>query len=619
MITLSMFQEYLSSTAALPISSSRLVNGQERYLLKSLGTLTSQTEEQQAEYLETVLIALRDANIEESQRLKLSMTVIESSDRLIATLRQHYIYETGALSEEQLGYVAQIKSLNYLIIMLYDRVIRHESSLLDNKAEEPLIKRWQRYFGVDSQPSPTLAVAIFQSLLRYQKLLDEDALCYQKPSRYFWSQINQLYYLARQQGIAELDVSNHTAVPYASNLHQIYGQICLNHLLNVRAMRRPNILLVQRLLPEWANHIVATVEPTTETRVFVDLQSNNPPSYLTANSNINPYEEGRACLFIELTPLVQYFESRKQAFIVDGSIGMEYSLLSNIAMIIRYRYLQPPLAPLTQYSNRQKAVLMTSYNNIHYRVSHSQSFSSLIAIHNLPEDERPLYDTFRKEKSSHHELEIETFDNNDSFDSQGRASIFHTLRRPSQKNDSASTSTEQSHGQESRIGNTLINDKDSIQDKNPLKIKIIKQEGIDIETQDIDLSTTAPPRLHIMSLLLVCYPATDGQSDWAMGIARWRNFDTENPEVEWQLLGRRLVACGLRLEGDATRGRHFVPAFILGKDSQLQTTSTLIVPSSYFQTNDRVVMRINSKQTALRLGNRVLMTDELSQYEVIQL
>ena len=116
MITLSMFQEYLSSTAALPTSSSRLVNGQERYLLKSLGTLTSQTQEQQAEYLETVLIALRDANIEESQRLKLSMTVIEASDRLIATFRQHYIYETGALSEEQIGYVAQHDSRSLCLV-----------------------------------------------------------------------------------------------------------------------------------------------------------------------------------------------------------------------------------------------------------------------------------------------------------------------------------------------------------------------------------------------------------------------------------------------------------------------------------------------------------------------
>ena len=81
----------------------------------------------------------------------------------------------------------------------------------------------------------------------------------------------------------------------------------------------------------------------------------------------------------------------------------------------------------------------------------------------------------------------------------------------------------------------------------------------------------------------------------------------------------KLVACGLRLEGRELRNRHFVPAFILGRDEQLKTTSTLIVPPSYFQNNDRVVMRIGSKQTPLRLGNKILMTDEFSQYEIVQL
>mgnify|MGYP001406385520 FL=1 len=60
----------------------------------------------------------------------------------------------------------------------------------------------------------------------------------------------------------------------------------------------------------------------------------------------------------------------------------------------------------------------------------------------------------------------------------------------------------------------------------------------------------------------------------------------------------------------------FVPALILGKDEQLQTMSSLIVPSSYFQPDDRVIMRISSKQTHLRLGRRLMITEGFSQYEI---
>ena len=122
-----------------------------------------------------------------------------------------------------------------------------------------------------------------------------------------------------------------------------------------------------------------------------------------------------------------------------------------------------------------------------------------------------------------------------------------------------------------------------------------------------------------MSLILVYGSENTEQPDWSIGVVRWFNVDTKNPEVEWQILGHKIVACGLRLEGSKTRSHHFVPAFILGKDEQLQTTGTLIVPPSYFQADDRVVMRIGNKQTSLRLGRRLMMTDKFSQYEVAQL
>ena len=585
MINLSIFKDYLNSTAPLPLSSNRSVNGQERYLLKLLTTLPSQTQEQQAEHLESVLIVLREANIDDQQRLKLTATVVDASDRLIATLRQHYIYETGALNQSQMLCVAQIQSLHYLIIMVYDRVIRREVLSSNDPLKFSSSKGWQRYFSTEKKPSSTLAIATYQSLLRYQKLLGEEALCYRKPSNYLWSRINQLYYLAHKQKVTDIDLSIHTATHQANNIHQLYCQICLQHLLNVRAMRRPTILLVQRLLPEWAKYMVATMEPTTETRVFVDLHSNSPPSYLTANSNINPYEDRHDCLFIELTPMVLYFNSRKQAFIEEGGVGVEYSLLNTISMTISYRYLQPPLTLPTKYSTTQHAKLITNFSDIHYHASHSQSFANLISIKDLREEERPLYNTFDKRRV-YDSATIELFDDHDNF------SPYRTLH---------------------------LLPKDSELDKVSIDEAVLNKGGLSVEKADPDFSTTAPKPLHIMNLLLICRSVDTVQPDWSIGVVRWLNLDTKNLEVEWQVLGHKLVACGLRLEGSKTRSRHFVPAFILGKDEKLNTTGTLIVPPSYFQIDDRVVMRIGNKQTSLRLGRRLMMTDEFSQYEVAQL
>lgn len=593
MITLSTFQEHLSSTEALPLVSKRSANGQEGYLLKLLAALPSQTQAQQAEQLAKILTVLRVANIDDSQRLTLMATVIDASDQLIATLRQSYIYETGVLSDIQMGYVAQIKSLYYSMIMVYDRVIRHKTSLLNNQRKYAASNGWQRYFNVDKSSSTTLAIAIYQTLQMYQKLLGEEALCYQKPSSYLWHKINQLYYLAYQYHAAEINMSVTAGTQRAKTVHQLYCQICLYSLLNVRAMRRPNILLVQRLLPEWAKHIVATIEPTTETRVFVDLQSDNPPTYLTASSTINPYDDRYHCLFIEIAPLVEYLKRRKQALVKEGGDGVESHLLNKIAMTLNYRYLQPPLTLATKHSAKEDAVLITGFNNIHYRVSHSHSFTSLIAIKELPDEQRPRYDTVNKKQDSSHVLASETFDRNDDL------SLFRTLRLSS-------------------TVDTLNKDRFH---KDVFHKNRVHKDSLNIVADEDTSATTAPPALHMMSLFLVCRSDTITPPDWSMGVARWLDFDSKNPEIEWQVLGHQLVACGLRLEGEAreTRSRHFVPAFILGRDERLQTTGTLIVPTSYFQTDDRVIMRINSKQTPLRLGQRLLITDEFSQYEVVQL
>jgi len=61
-----------------------------------------------------------------------------------------------------------------------------------------------------------------------------------------------------------------------------------------------------------------------------------------------------------------------------------------------------------------------------------------------------------------------------------------------------------------------------------------------------------------------------------------------------------------------------VPAFVIEADKQLQTSYSLLLPPSHFRTDDKVMMRLNNQQKILRLGRRLMTTDEFSQYEVCQ-
>ena len=606
MVNLSTFQQYLNTdsptlqalTKSLNLTQS--MNSDEQHLRKWALLLPMQTEAQQIEQLEQVLTELRVANIDDRQRLTLLSMVIDAANQLIATLRQHYIYETAAFNDYQLGYVAQVKSLYYLIIMVYDGVIQRENAFLADKQQQPSSNLWQRYFTNERSSPITLAVASYQTLLIYQKLLFEDALCYQKPAAYLWSNINQLYYMACQQHTVNIDLNPYIITHCADNIHRLYSQLCLHSLLNVRAMRRANILMIQRLLLEWSEHLVTSVEPQTETKVFVNLHSDNPPTYLTPYSAINPYDAHHDCVFIELAPLIAYLKSRSLKLIEEAREGIECYLLNTVAMTLSYRYIQPSLTLPIKQSAAQAAQLITGFNDIHYRLSNQESLSSLIAAKDLPDHQQPRYDTLPKKQSAN-TISPNTIFRVETFDSHNDLSDFRTLR--------LLIDSEEPDVGASNDGKTTPKEKCSG-----------KKEGDTVHIAENDvLDAIAPLPLRIMSLFLLCRSDKSASHECSIGVVRWLDMDREKSELDWQVLGHQLIACGIRLQDRDSRSRHFVPAFVVGNDEQLQTGCSLIVPTSYFQEGDKVMMRINTKQKTLRLGRRLLTTDEFSQYEVVQI
>ena len=567
MVNLSTFQAYLAAEPPLLEACNKSKSSNEPHLHKWAALLPTQTEAQQVEQIEKVLTELRLIPTDDRLRLRLIKIVTNAASQLIAALRQQYIYETGALNEAQLGYVARVKSLYYSLIMTYDGVIRREITLLKDKQQASSSNLLQRYFTSEKSSPVTLAIATYQTLLMYQKLLFEDGFCYQKSPAYIWANVNNLYLNACQQRASHIVLSAYIPAQQGDTIHHLYCQICLHELLNVRALRRPHILLLQRLLPAWSAHIVATIEPRTATRVFVNLQSKEPPTYLTALSTINPYDAHHTCLFIELEPLVKYLQSRMKTLIDTARRGVEYFLINTVSMAIRYRYIQPKRMPPIDHNTKQTVTLISGFNEMHYRISNGEAFSSLIASKNLPEYQQPRYDTLPKNNAAHKESLAEIFEGNNQL------SHFRTLR--------------------------LFLDSSETIDK------------ID------DLTSIAPP-LQIMSLFLLCHKDKATAPKWSMGVVRWLNLDSAKLELEWQILGHKIIACGICLQDRQNRSQHFVPAFVIGADEHLQTSYSLLLPTSHFQTDDKVIMRINDQQKSLRLGRSLIVTDEFSQYEGVQ-
>ena len=604
MMALPTFQDYLpfkDPRAQLP---RRYNNLQEQQLIKWAALLPTQTEAAQVDQLLQVLDELTLANVDDNWRLELAGIVMSAVDRVVITLRHRYCYESGALSDSQLNDLDHIKSLYKASIEVYSGIISRATLCVAGNLQHPVDPQnnWVPYLTrIKSSPS-ILGLAIYRALSTYLKILKEITLSYQKPPKNLWLTINQLYYLACDYNIAHTDLRAVVVNHHAGNIHKLYCQVCLHSLLNLPAMTRASILMVHRLLPLWSKHIIATLEPQTETRVYVDLHSDSPPCYLNAQSVINPYQEQYDCLFIELAPLVTYLQLRSQTLADEGYETAERCLLDKVWMAVTYRYIQPQRILPTKQSLKQIASIITEFNAIHYYVSGSQSLNTLLDSEALPESQRPRYDTEPKPNQLTTLTDVETFDREDAF------SHFRLLRLPIDSDD-----------------RPLVVDKEPSKLKQASTSRIGKQEAkpTDVvvdEGQSDTMISTAPPRLRNMSLFLLCRLGMTGKDNWSIGIVRWLGFDQKGTEVEWQILGNDISACAVRLEDRSERSQSFVPAFLVAADAPLQTSSSLLLPRARFQPNDKVAIYINGEQQSLRLQDRLLATtEEFVQYEIVRL
>lgn len=620
MMNLSTFQAYLTSKAPLPSPSRTYLNGEEEQLLKWSASLSMQSEDVQVSQLEKVLIELSVSKIADELRLRLMHTVTTAMDRLVAMLRQRYVHESGALSDEHLHTISQVKSLYYLNVLVYDAIVRREKMLLNYQQNKKAanVNAWKRFV----KPTPilpyTLGIAIYQSLLTYQKLLYEEAICYQNTPAYIWQALNQLYHLACEHDIAHTDLTQRMVARQAGNIHQLYCQLCLHSLLNVSVMPRSGVLLVQRFIPEWTTYIIATLEPQTQTRIFVNLNGDRPPEYLTASTAINPYEEQQNCLFIEIQPLANHLQQRQSVLAVKDNETTESRLVTEILTVITYRYLSRQTTSPPKNMAKKRALVTIGFNDIHYRVAGECSLMNLIAAKELSFDHLPRYDTARRKDAMPLTFAMEMHDYTSTMPHFRTLCLLTAKDFAAKQVLAAFNSQHQSTTKPQRQHDKLTDIFKPLVTENVNKTTDSVPAAEDSDTTSTTL-IAAPLRLKMMSLFLLNNPRQDAQDSWLLGVVRWLSVDDDHVEAEGQILAHKLTACALRLDSVDSRSQYFVPALLIDGEETLQSTSSLLVPSYHFKAKDKVVIRLNNQQQYLRLQHSLLSTDEFTQYEVVRL
>ncbi|MDO4427317.1 MAG: hypothetical protein Q4B88_04240 [Moraxella sp.] len=133
-----------------------------------------------------------------------------------------------------------------------------------------------------------------------------------------------------------------------------------------------------------------------------------------------------------------------------------------------------------------------------------------------------------------------------------------------------------------------------------------------------DEAVLSRPYLPVFGLFAMKSLQSTNKHPWRLGIVHWSQSTDEHIEVDGRFLGRLLSVCGIRLNGRDMRSKDFVPALLVAGDGLNQQT-TLILPKYHFKEGDTVILRVEQKETTLRLEQNLLATDDIEQYQIVRL
>lgn len=525
-------------------------------------TLSTRPKCEQYNNIRTALSEVLVCNMCDGQKLLLMDELMVVIERIIGRMRADYIYEHQSLSDEQLSSVHEVRSLYFLMILIYRNIaVRHQNSAVTENGSG---KKWLNKI-IPTKKSDVLIAgrdifiyAVHQLMVLYVKLLMEYALTYQKAPKVIWQEVNGWYLNALNLQLCHEHMHNLNKNYPKTSIHDRYMQACGASFGNFFAYRRQDILNAFKVLPLWTKYFKTTFDASSEFRVFVNLQGFEPPEIITPYASVNPYSDEHRCLFFDLADFTRYIEQVSAGEYIDGTAQSLFEM--RFAKMVLLAFEQRSSHDRQDDRHERKAELLVGFASIFNEISGGQNLSTVIRERGLPAD----------------------FHVKISASAIGMVAPKEMVK-VSYKNEAVARF---------RFGAQGMDEKDEILSSRPL--------------------------IHLYGLFALKSAISTNKNPWRLGMAHWVEKTNNSVAVDGRFLGRVLMVVGIRLRKQDGRSQEFIHALLVDGD-ELNEQSTLIMPRYHFKVGDYVVLRIDTKEMELRLERNLLTTDEIEQYQIVRL
>lgn len=570
MLTLDTFERLASAPITTKPVTLHAIGQQGEAMSAWTARLAYMDKHEQYRQIKGVLSELVVAEMKDELRLTLLEGVVSVVERLVLAMQQEYINNPQSPPSEQRTYIDEVRSLYFLLVLCYQGIAFRTHQVLNVAGATNTNQKNKKTSWVDklkgsvarsgigdwvSGDKRLYVLSVYRVMHVCYKLLMEYALTYQKAPSCVWQLMNSWYLKSAVLGADKVCVSKLSKLGECS-IYQQYLQSCLASFANLFSYRRPDILNGFKVIPVWTKHIKTTFSPSGQLKMFVNLQGNTAPEMITPYASINPYSNDYVCLFFEVKGLFEYLLAIESGKNA-GTDGYAVfeKRLAKMVLMAFYRQSDDQSEGRTR---NQAAEILAGFGAI-FKEMAGRPFNQVIAQSKLPD---PYLPQIRIDEQTALKKELV------KLIRKNEASVQFTLTTAS----------------EDEMGDTIIN----------------------------------CPYLPIFGLFALKSTQVANQHPWRLGLVHWVDAKDDSLEVGGRFLGRVLSVCGIRLNGRDMRGKDFVQALLVSGD-ELNQQTTLILPRYHFKEGDLVILRVEQKETSLRLEKNLLSTDEIEQYEIVRI
>ncbi|ELA09624.1 hypothetical protein MOMA_04440 [Moraxella macacae 0408225] len=530
-------------------------------------------------HYQNVVNQLMHAQMEEYKRLELFVSVLKVAERLISSLHQIYKNQSGILNESQQQALDMAISVQYLGVIFYNSVwqrVANNPQLAEKKGISVL-------FGRSKTADEIVKQCLYGMMSLLRQALFEKQIGYRKNTEVIWQWLNACYHFMQSnnwKNVAyHLPLFGQTGLTNGKPLtmEEVYHQCLFSEVVNPLACRRPDILMWQKMSNDWHSALIITSELAEKPYLFINQKSNQPPQLLHAELAFNPFSKDSNCLFIgfsKLTTILQQVVAKSQ-----NSQDANDKILQRFANLMLQNINKRLMTPEKLGDATGKCQAVVGFYHIHYMLANKTSLGNLIQANELPERLRP------------------------------RSQVQNQL------NKSTLVDLVESNFHQYHLSNVLAYIQTS-------DVQHTLHRGSEI---------TALSQLQVGSMVATRL-ADDPNKTWFLGRietlqqtpkisqvfaeGRKKILDID---VMVRLFGRGVIPCGVRLQNPGNRPHNFVPALVIPKNAEFNRHVTTVMMARFgYQTDEKLIMRIDNKDANIRLVELLNITDDVEEYSFIR-